>query len=150
MRKYLILLFILSFTLINCEKDDICIETTTPKLIVVFYNNEIPSTKKLVTSLTVSADSLGNIYENKSLDSIAIPLDLTQNNTLYILKSGTIIDSINFTYDRKDVFVSRSCGYKTIFENLQIESRTANWIKNDTLKNTTIENETAAHLSIFH
>ena len=150
MRKYLILLFILSFTLINCEKDDICIETTTPKLIIVFYNDTIPVTKKVVTSLTVSADSLGNIYENQSVDSIAIPLDLTQNNTLYILKSGTIIDSINFTYDRKDVFVSRSCGYKTIFENLQIESRTANWIKNDTLKNTTIENETAAHLSIFH
>jgi len=48
MRKYLILLFILSLTLINCEKDDICIETTTPKLIVVFYNNEIPDAKKVV------------------------------------------------------------------------------------------------------
>ncbi|MDO9038138.1 MAG: DUF6452 family protein [Lutibacter sp.] len=150
MRKYLILLFILSFTLINCEKDDICIETTTPKLIVVFYNNEIPGTKKSVTSLTVSADGKGNIYENKSLDSIAIPLDLTQNSTLYILKSGAIIDSINFTYDRKDVFVSRSCGYKTIFENFKVESRSAHWIKNDTIKNTIIDNETAAHLTIFH
>ncbi|HSQ47938.1 MAG TPA: DUF6452 family protein, partial [Lutibacter sp.] len=121
MRKYLILLVILSFTLINCEKDDICIETTTPKLIIVFYNNDIPATKKAVTSLTVSAYGNVNIYENKSLDSIAIPLDLTKNSTLYKFKSGTIIDSINFTYDRRDVFVSRSCGYKTIFENLQIE-----------------------------
>jgi len=150
MRKYLILLVILSFTLINCEKDDICIETTTPKLIVVFYNNDIPATKKEVTSLTVSAENLGNIYENKSIDSIAIPLDLTKNSTLYKFKSGTITDSINFTYDRRDVFVSRSCGYKTIFENLQIESRTTNWIKNDTLKNTIIDNETATHLTIFH
>ena len=150
MRKYLILLVILSFTLINCEKDDICIETTTPKLIIVFYNNDIPATKKAVTSLTVSAYGNVNIYENKSLDSIAIPLDLTKNSTLYKFKSGTIIDSINFTYDRRDVFVSRSCGYKTIFENLQIESRTANWIKNDTLKNTIIDNETATHLNIFH
>lgn len=150
MRKYLILLFILSFTLINCEKDDICIETTTPKLIVVFYNNEIPAEKKDVASLTVSADGKGNIYENKSLDSIAIPLDLSQNSTLYIFKSGALIDSVNFTYVRKDVFVSRSCGYKTIFENLKIESRSSNWIKNDTLKNTTIDNETAVHLTIFH
>ena len=150
MRKYLILLFILSFTLINCEKDDICIETTTPKLIVVFYNDAIPEAKKSVTSLTVSADGKENIYENKSLDSIAIPLDLTQNSTLYKFKSGAMIDSIKFTYDRKDVFVSRSCGYKTIFENLQIASRTANWIKNDNIINTTIDNETAAHLTIFH
>ena len=150
MRKYLILLIILSFTLINCEKDDICIETTTPKLIVVFYNNDIPATKKSVTSLTVAADNLGNLYENQSIDSIAIPLDLTKNSTLYKFKSGTIIDSINFTYERKDVFVSRSCGYKTIFENLKIERRSAHWIKNDTIKNSTIDNETAAHLTIFH
>lgn len=150
MRKYLILLVILSFTLINCEKDDICIETTTPKLIIVFYNNDIPATKKAVASLTVSADSLGNLYENQSIDSIAIPLDLTKNSTFYKFKSGSIIDSINFTYERKDVFVSRSCGFKTIFENLQIASRSANWIKNDTIKNSTIENETATHLTIYH
>jgi len=150
MRKYLIVLFILCFTLINCEKDDICIETTTPKLIIVFYNDTIPAEKKAVTSLTVWADGKENIYENKSLDSIAIPLDLTQNSTLYKFKSGAIIDSVNFTYDRKDVFVSRSCGFKTTFDNLQIESRSANWIKNDTIKNTTIDNETAVHLTIFH
>jgi len=150
MRKYLILLFILSFTLINCEKDDICIEATTPKLIVVFYNNAIPADKKVVTSLTVWVEGKANIYENKSLDSIAIPLDLNQNRTTYILDNKSFKDTIAFTYDRKDIFVSRSCGYKTIFENLQIESRSANWIKNDTIKNTTIDNETALHLSIFH
>lgn len=140
----------MSFTLTNCEKDDICVEATTPKLIVVFYNNAIPANKKAVTSLTVWADGKEKIYENKSLDSIAIPLDLTQNSTIYQLKSGTKIDTINFTYDRKDVFVSRSCGYKTIFENLQIESRSANWIINDNIKTTTIDNETAAHITIFH
>jgi len=150
MRKYLILLLILCFTFINCEKDDICIDTTTPKLIVVFYNDTIPSIKKEVTSLTVWADEKDSIYDNKKLDSIAIPLDLTKNSTLYKLKSGTAIDTINFTYDRKDIFVSRSCGYKTTFENFQIESRSANWIKNDTIKNTTIDNETAVHLTIFH
>jgi len=150
MKKYLMLLFILSFTLINCEKDDICIEATTPKLIVVFYNNAIPAEKKAVTSLTVWVEGIANIYENKSLDSIAIPLDLNQNRTTYILDNKSFKDTIAFTYDRKDIFVSRSCGYKTIFENLQIESRSANWIKNDTIKNTTIDNETALHLSIFH
>lgn len=150
MKKYLIGLFILCFTLINCEKDDICIETTTPKLIIVFYNDTIPAEKKAVTSLTVWADGKANIYENESLDSIAIPLDLTQNNTVFQFKSGTAIDTLNFTYDRKDVFVSRSCGFKTTFENLQIASRSANWIKKDTIKNSTINNETAIHLSIFH
>ncbi|MGV8946994.1 MAG: DUF6452 family protein [Lutibacter sp.] len=150
MKKYVVLLIILSFTLTNCEKDDICIEATTPRLIIVFYDNAIPANKKAVTSLTAWATENGNVYENKSIDSIAIPLDLTQNNTIYQLKSGTKIDTLNFTYNRKDVFVSRSCGYKTIFENFQIESRTANWIINDSIKTTTIENETAAHITIYH
>lgn len=150
MKKYLILLLILCFSLINCEKDDICIEATTPKLIIVFYNDSIPADKKKVDSLTVWAEGKANIYENKSIDSITIPLDLAKNSSLYQFKSGALIDTINFTYDRKDIFVSRSCGYKTTFENLQIESRSANWIKNDTLKNTTIDNETAIHLTIFH
>lgn len=150
MKKYIILLIILSFTLMNCEKDDVCVEAITPKLIVVFYNDSIHVNKKAVASLSVWADDNVNIYENISLDSIAIPLDLTQNSTTYQLKSGTKIDTLNFTYDRKDVFVSRSCGYKTIFENFQIESKTANWIKTDTIKNSTIDNETAAHLTIFH
>ncbi|PKP13094.1 MAG: hypothetical protein CVU08_07215 [Bacteroidetes bacterium HGW-Bacteroidetes-3] len=150
MRKYLIVLFILCFTFINCEKDDICIETTTPKLIIVFYNDTIPATKKAVTSLTVWAEGKLNIYENKQLDSIAIPLDLNQDRTTYIFDNKFFKDTIAFTYNRKDVFVSRSCGFKTTFDNLQIESRTANWIKNDTIKNTTIDNETAVHLTIFH
>lgn len=150
MKKYLILLLILCFSLINCEKDDICIEATTPKLIIVFYNDSIPADKKKVDSLTVWVEGKANIYENKSIDSITIPLDLAKNSSLYQFKSGALIDTINFTYDRKDIFVSRSCGYKTTFENLQIESRSANWIKNDTLKNTTIDNETAIHLTIFH
>ena len=105
---------------------------------------------KEITSLTVWAEGNENLYENKLLDSIAIPLDLNQNRTTYILDNKSFKDTIEFTYERKDIFVSRSCGYKTIFENLQIESITDNWIKNDTIKNTTIENETATHLTIFH
>jgi hypothetical protein len=151
MRKYLILL-ILCVTLINCEKDDICIDTTTPKLIIVFYDNAIPNgiKKRLLDSVWVDGKNSIKEFEKLSLDSIAIPLDLNQNMTKYIISSNSIRDTIEFTYNRKDIFVSRSCGYKTIFENLQIESITRNWIKNDTIKNTTIENETATHLTIFH
>ena len=152
MRKYLILLFILCFTFINCEKDDICIDTTTPKLIIVFYDNEIPTEikKRLLDSVWVDGKNSIKEFEKQTLDSIAIPLDLNQNKSKYVISSNSIRDTIEFTYDRKDIFVSRSCGYKTIFENLQIESITRNWIKNDTIKNTTIDNETAVHLTIFH
>jgi len=150
MKKYITLIILSIFTISSCEKDDICIEDTTPKLILKFYNNDIPTELKLVNSLSVWANEKAKLYENQKLDSIAIPLDLSQNSTQFEFSSGTLIDTINFTYDRKDIFVSRSCGYKTTFENLKIASITSNWIKNDTINNSTIENETAVHISIFH
>lgn len=150
MKKYIALILVLIITILSCEKDDICIDTTTPSLIIRFYDNDNQTETKQVLLDSVWANSKENIYKNQTLDSIIIPLDLTQNNTLYKLTSNSIEDEINFTYDRKDIFVSRSCGYKTIFENLQIDSNTSNWIKNININNSTIENDTAAHITIFH
>jgi len=150
MKKYLTILVLLIFTILSCEKDDICLEETTPSLIIRFYDNDLQTEFKQVTSLTVWADGKDTLYLNQTLDSIVLPLDLTQNNTLYGFKSDGIEDQINFTYSRDDVYVSRSCGYKTIFENLTIDNNTTNWIKNININNSTIDNETAAHISIFH
>lgn len=150
MKKYITIIIVLFLSILSCEKDDICIEATTPNLVIRFYNNDIQTDVKQVSGLTVWAEGKDSIYVNQSLDSIIIPLDINQNNTLFKFSKGTLVDSINFTYDRNDIFVSRSCGYKTIFENLQIESNSINWIKNININNAIIENDTAAHISIFH
>jgi hypothetical protein len=150
MKKYLIVLAILSLTLINCEKDDICVEATTPNLIVVFKDFENQTDFKELSSLTYWINEKDSIVLNQTIDSIAFPVDLTQNNTQYIFKTSDLKDTLNLVYTRKDIFVSRSCGYKTIFEGLQNTSNSTNWIKDITINNTTIENETAAHITIFH
>jgi len=150
MKKYFTIIVVSIFAMLSCEKDDICIEATTPSLIIHFYNNDVQTESKSIEDLTVWANDKDSLYVNQELDSIVIPLDLAQDNTLYKFSNNLIEDEINFTYDRKDVFVSRSCGYKTIFENLQIENNTSNWIKNIEINNSTIENDTAAHITIFH
>ncbi|WP_457611217.1 DUF6452 family protein [Lutibacter sp.] len=150
MKKNYIIIFIFLFTFLSCEKDDICVETTTPNLIIKFYDNDDQTVVKQITELTVWADSKDSIYVNKSLDSIFIPLNLNENFTRYIIENNNIKDTIKFIYNRNDIFVSRSCGYKTIFENFQIESNTTNWIKNISIINSTIDNEKAAHIYIFH
>ncbi|WP_456464082.1 DUF6452 family protein [Lutibacter sp.] len=150
MKKNYIIIFIFLFIFLSCEKDDICVETTTPNLIIKFYDNDNQTVAKQITELTVWADSKDSIYINKSLDSIAIPLNLNENFTRYIIENNTIKDTIKFIYNRNDIFVSRSCGYKTIFENFQIESNTTNWIKSISINNSTIDNEKAAHIYIFH
>ncbi|MBI9041464.1 DUF6452 family protein [Lutibacter sp.] len=149
MKKYSIVLVILLLVFSNCEKDDICIEATTPNLIIRFYDTNNPETIKAVSSLTVAANEKEDIYTNVSLDSIIIPLNLAENSTTYKFKSGTKTDEIIFNYERKDVFVSRSCGYKTIFENLTVQT-TNEWITNYIINNSTIENETNAHINIYH
>jgi len=150
MKKYIITIMFSIFAIISCEKDDICIENTTPNLIIRFYDNDNQTETKQIVLDSVWANNKENIYKNETLDSIILPLDLSQNNTLFKFSSNSSEDEINFTYDRNDIFVSRSCGYKTIFENLQIESNSSNWIKNISINNTIIENDTAAHITIFH
>jgi len=150
MKKNYVIIFVFLFTFLSCEKDDICVETTTPNLIIKFYDNDDQTVVKQITGLTVWAEAKDNIYVNKSLDSISIPLNLNENFTKYIIESNTLKDTVKFIYNRNNIFVSRSCGYKIIFENLQIESNTTNWIKSISINNSTIDNEKAAHISIFH
>ena len=121
MKKYITLIIVSIFTISSCEKDDICVESNTPSLIIRFYDNDLQTEIKPVIGLTVWADGKDSLYVNQALDSIVIPLDLTKDNTLYKFSTNSIEDEINFTYTRSDIFVSRSCGYKTIFENLQID-----------------------------
>ncbi len=150
MKKTLIIFILLIASFLSCEKDDICIDATTPNLIILFYNDTARTALKKIPYLTVWSENKDSIYKRMSLDSISIPLDLTKDNTVYKFSDSTIVDKINFSYTRKDVFVSRSCGYKTIFENLTIASDSINWIKEIKIINPTIDNETAAHIAIYH
>ena len=149
MKKYILLLFILILTFSNCEKDDICIEDTTPSLIVRFYDSIKLDTIKEVEKLTVWAMNKDSIYSETATDSIVIPLDLSENSTTYKFQSDTTIDEITFSYNKNDVFVSRSSGYKTVFENLAVQTSN-NCIISYNINNTTIENETNAHINIYH
>lgn len=152
MKKYLVITIIFLVTFLSCEKDDICIEDTTPKLIIRFYDNDIRTELKQLDAMyvwVVDFDSIST-YNNVKTDSIVIPLNLKENITKYVIEKNAIKDTIEFNYFRNDIFVSRSCGYKTNFENLEIKSHTLNWIKNYTIINPIIENETAAHINIYH
>jgi hypothetical protein len=150
MKKYIFYLFALFFLVISCEKDDFCIEETTPKMVIRFYDNANPTTIKAVSSLTVWAEGLDSIYTNKNLDSIAIPLNLYEDFTNYLFASNEQVDTINFKHELKDIYVSRSCGYKTNFENLDTTVTTRNWIKNISIKQSIINHDTTAHINIFH
>ena len=157
MKKHYLLLSFIALLVSSCEKDDFCIEPITPNMVIRFYNATNITQTKPVEDLSVNPEGFDELYSNANLDSILIPLDVTSNQIIYNLSSESNIDIITINYDVEEVFVSRSCGFKAIFNNVSVTSDVSNdWIigLTETLENTitipTIDNETAAHVKIFH
>lgn len=155
----------------SCERDDICASATptTPHLIVRFYNIDERSETKTVRKMNVHEETNSKyILFDKTLDSIILPLRIdalnNTNTTRFIIeKDGDFatdednatdsnMDILEVSYTPELIYVSRACGYKSIFNNLVAnrESDTNNWIIDVQVINTTINNEDAAHINIYH
>ena len=149
-KSYVVLFigFILSF--LSCEVDDICLEPTTPKLIIRFYDVANPTVKKSVSNLNVWIDGKDSIFKNKKTDSISIPLNIALDMTKYKFSASNLVDEITYSYQRNEIFVSRSCGYKFVFQNFNASSSSSNWIKQMIIINPAVENEKNAHIKILH
>ncbi|MBJ7881067.1 DUF6452 family protein [Gelidibacter salicanalis] len=167
----IILSFILIASLWSCERDDICASATptTPHLIIRFYNiNERSETKTVRRMNVFEENSSKYILLDKTLDSIILPLRIdaldTTNTTRFIIErdgdydtdedDNTVsnIDTLEVSYTPELIYVSRACGYKSIFNNL-VASRASdenNWILDVQVINNTINNEDAAHINIYH
>jgi Na+-transporting NADH:ubiquinone oxidoreductase subunit NqrF len=125
----------------------------TPDLVLRLYDVNTPNTVKKVTHLTlVTLPDLDTIYKNKEMDSIAIPLNVNDDISRFKMIDDSNEDIVEFTYNREAVFVSKACGYKSIFHNLQVNivADSDNWIKNKELIQSEIKIDTLAHVKIFH
>lgn len=162
--KQLFLLLLLSVFFSSCEKDDICdVNTsTTPKVVIEFYDIANPTTLKNVTNLGVIAPGFTNGFGFTATSKIKVPLKTFQDTSiLYFIKNGSIdpttddnLDEITFNYSRKTVFVSRACGYKTLFtlnttNPITVTPDSNNWIQNVIVSQPIIENEDETHIKIY-
>ena len=179
--KYLkgtILLIFLSVAImtLSCERDDICPASTptTPNLIIEFYDFANQESVKFVPQIRVQGinnDIVLEGYEAVNADDLILPLRTDTIATQYSLRSnysnndnGTPDDPsddfpngnediITINYTTEQVFVSRACGYKTVFRNitLNIEPDSDNWIlsKQSVTDNQSVEDETTAHFYLF-
>jgi hypothetical protein len=170
--KRILALLLITICFSSCEKDDICAEETTPRLIMEFYDVTNPTVKKNVTSLKVTGYKTDNYtLLTDSLDTfsgvskIELPLRITEDVTKYSLilnSTSTSVtpntDILEFKYTRQNVFVSRACGYKTIFTlNSPIgvtrtDSNTIDdgfWMQNINTQTTNITTENEVHIKVF-
>lgn len=166
MKKYIktVLLLIFAVSFWNCEKDDICAESTptTPRVIIEFYDNSNPTVLKTVTNLGIIAPGFAEGFGFNGVSLVTVPLKTTDDTTtLQFIENGSDsdtgndnIDEITFNYTREDIYVSRACGYKTNFTldptiGAVLTTDTDNWIQNITIEQTTIENENETHIKIY-
>lgn len=149
MKKIIATTLIITGIFTSCQKDDFCVDPITPNLVILFYDSENPEERKEVGDLTVWADGLEELYTDVATDSIAIPLDPATDLTTYHLTSGDLEDQITINYARKEVFVSRSCGYIYNFTELNLTNVSNNWIVQTEITNETVEDENE-HVKILH
>ena len=161
MRKIVLFILLTTILISACEKDDFCIKNpVTPNLVLRFYDTDDRETLKDVERLSIWAenkDTLTN-YKSINIDSVAIPLNSIDTKTVYHLKmnnsDGTIANNqtatFTITYTTQEEYVSRSCGFKILFNDVTFESDNT-WITEFTPEIlTTIDNQNAAHVQIFH
>ncbi|WP_072403319.1 DUF6452 family protein [Flaviramulus basaltis] len=163
---------------ISCERDDICPENTptTPRLIIDLYDAANPENKKNAFDLVVGGidnDFVLPGYNIVDTNQIVLPLKTDDNTTEYALiidafindngtpedasddfYDGSNQDIITISYSREEVYVSRACGYKTIFKNvtLTIQDDGDKWMisRQPVTDNQSVEDETTAHFTITH
>jgi hypothetical protein len=162
--KKIVLLLLLIITFSGCEKDDICTDETTPRLVLEFYDISNPANLKNVVNLLVTGEGQTALGAFNGVSKIELPIDLTQDTTKYSLilnstsLSGANEDLLQFNYSRQNVFVSRACGYKTVFELnatpngvIKTDATTADdiWIQDINILTTNIETENETHIKIY-
>jgi hypothetical protein len=168
--KKIAVLLVLALVWISsgCEKDDICdpATPTTPQLVIDFYDITNPTIKKNVTNLLVVGEGLTTGLGFNAQSTIKIPLKITSDNTQFqfILNFGnttspTLVNSdvVRFNYTRNNLFVSRACGYKTLFyldeanpyALSELDATGTAWIKNIIVNQYQISNENETHIKLF-
>ena len=133
-------------------------------MVLEFYDISNPSNLKPVVNVLVTGEGQVALGTFNGVSKIELPFDITNNTTKYSLilnstsLSGANEDFLQFNYSLQNVFVSRACGYKTIFELnatpngvVKTDALTADgfWIQDINILTTNIETENEIHIKIY-
>lgn len=166
MRKIvsLSLIVLLAILVSNCEKDDICDANTatTPKVVIDFYEDGNPSARKTFVKLEIALEDAPT-KKMQFLNTNAIKLPLKTNADIskynFVLYASTDAnstsneDKLEFKYNHNEIYVSRACGFKSVFNLTGTPVITDNtpltWIKSIIVEKPNIINENEVHVKIY-
>ena len=167
----LFLLGILLF-LNSCESTGICTEPITPKFVIGFAGIDnlgnpidiMPPNDLMIYGNRDGKDIIGSNPEYKYIfpnitqadpntGKISLIFDVNKDELTYIFRfesfSPIIFDTLKISYTRVNQYVSKNCGYKTIFNNVKIDYNSTNAIDKIILLSENIEYDVEKHLKIY-
>lgn len=165
MKKIGTLLILCTFIFTGCEKDDICDANTatTPKIVISFYDKNDTAELKKVTQLKVIGEGATSYYLFDEVSEIKLPLQTDSDATQFSFQLNsddeTTVneDLITFNYQTTDVFVSRACGFKTVFNLTEttpyilLDNATIDgfWVDSISVETPNILTENETHIKIY-
>lgn len=144
----LIIIYILTFSFIySCVDDDVCDKISTPRLTIAFVDSLDQKLKK--DSMFIDEVNLDNTISRhvfSGIDSIRIPLNALSDKTiLYLYDKKSTPDSIKniitVTYQTEQEYVSKACGFKILYKNVNFDPTRLTNIKKITSNTTQIREE---------
>ncbi len=163
-----VLILLLAVSQVNCERDDICAEDepTTPRIVMDVYDYSTGALRN-VTNMTIRSTETDSVTTFNGTSKLYIPLKTFDTSTTYTFtinddenpNTATFADTITFTYGTREIYVSRACGYKTVFDLsqeigvpavLMNNGTPGTWIRNIIIDTHTIETENETHIRIFY
>lgn len=180
MKKLIALVILVSMSFAGCEKDDICdpATTTTPRLVLEFFDRNNVSLPKATTNLRIVGVGVDgdlpplrdeNGQETWNASTVFLPLRVNVDSTKFKLTLNVDTnpatqeqtDVLEINYSRNETYISRACGFKASFDLLGSASRapfvlnetpnitTGNWIRNIRVLQSQINDENEVHIQIF-
>lgn len=150
-----LILFFISLLFFSCEEEDICLEGSTPRLVIETVNT---------SQASISIDSVqifrnqGNqdsmIYKGTLSQQYKIPLLLKEapftKFTFKIYQKNQIIqDEFIVGYNYKLKYASKACGYRVLYDSLNVKFK-PNFFKKVEVLKPVLDHEAAPHLRFSH
>ncbi len=142
--------------LFACQEDDVCVEGSTPNLVIKFKSE---SGDTIITRDTLlvqyhDSDNLLDTIRFYGQDSITIPLRIDGGHIgfgfLESTQDGASKDSLAMNYTPNLEYVSKACGLKQVFESVSYQLVYADSIQNIEALTPNIINSNEVHLYLLY
>lgn len=156
---------LLALGLSACEKDDICAggESVTPNVVINLFDRLNTELLKPAVKIAAIADGFNDTLFFNTSSQIGLPLQINTTETVWDLvlyipttNNDTLFrkDQLMFTYAPEALYVSKACGYKTIFHDFNAvktsSASSTTWIQSIYGLTNELSNTDNAHIQLFY